>query len=176
MNLGIPNYEGKFVYENDEVLLLYNKFASEVIGKTIDCSWIAFLRSDGKWLEGLPIILQIDNKNYEICWMKFSDISITQNSINVNQPFNWMDSEDEELLCDWKKDDLPSLQNAIGQSIKSIKVLEARHSFGENHIWLPNGIEFILENGYLSIFNNLDQNGISNEEWQDEFHRLVEVS
>jgi hypothetical protein len=175
MNLGIPNYSGKFVHEHGEILSLYNTFANEVIGKTIRCSWIAILKNDGRWLKGLPIVLNIDHENYEICWMKFSDVSITKNLIDIHQPFNWMNSEDEELLCDWKKDELPILQSIVGQSITKVQILEAEHSFGENLIWMPNGIEFTLSNGYLSIFNNLDENGIADLEWQGDHYRLVEV-
>lgn len=174
--LGIPDYETTFVYTTDEIVSLCHSLAEETVGKTIECSWVAILRSDNRWLKGLPIILQIGNNSHEICWMKFSDLSITKNLINVAQPFNWMDSEDEELLCDWKKDSLPVLQKVIGQSIVNIKVLEARHSFGDNQTWLPNGIEFILSSGHLSIFNNLDENGVSIDKLEGEFFRLIEVA
>jgi hypothetical protein len=174
--LGIPNYETNFVYTTDEILSLCRNLAREIIGKTIECSWVAILRSDEHWLKDLPIILRIGGNNYEVCWMKFSDLSITKNLINVQDGFNWMDSEDEELLCDWQKNGLPKLQAVIGQSIKSIQLLEAQYSFGDNQTWLPNGVEFILSNGYLSIFNNLDENGISLNKWEGDFYRLTKIS
>ena len=152
----------------EEVLALCRRLAEDVVGGEIECSWVAWLCKDDTWWDGAPIIIQVSGVNYEICWSKEADCAITRNTINVHESVRWIDCE--ELTLFWKKDGLAALQNIVGQRVNKIQLIEAEVTIS-NHsdhppgwstsYWVSYGINFILTDGFLSIYNAFDTNGVT---------------
>jgi hypothetical protein len=83
--------------------------------------------------------------------------------------------KDEPRLV-WRRDATATLRRAAGQDITAVCVIEHLHrtvvvrdrrtpaNVGRrNEAWLLHGIELELQEGVLSTFNALDENGISTE-------------
>jgi hypothetical protein len=134
-----------------------------LIGQTIQSSWIAWTQEYNVWLSSDPVVLRIGEQNLEIACSEFEKVYLFWNTINV------LEAPDRGSFTDsfWKMNGLPELSRVIGQKIQQVFLLEAElrimHEGYESSTWCLNGIEFELSEGYLQVYNALDENGVSNE-------------
>jgi hypothetical protein len=150
----------------EEILALCREVLSGTIGNEIECSWVAWHHSYDQWWDDAPVILRIDGVNYEFCWQKTSDFALTRDTIDVRREVKWTNSEDSLLF--WKKDALPRLQAVVGKRIIGLQlqghqvvtdIPSVRENYGD--FMEPVGLNFLFEDGLLSIYNSLDSNGLA---------------
>ena len=152
----IQNYSPEWVEDKEKAEALIQAFARLWVGKTIESTYVGWYVPDDEWYEDFPIIIKIDGVQFEVCWQKFDSLSITKNQIDIDNCI----SGDE--LIPYKKDALSALQRATGKRIKSVKLGMSSMTLEDKVIPMINSLDFELENGYLTIFNALDENGVSN--------------
>lgn len=66
-----------------------------------------------------------------------------------------------------RKNHLPALNQALGKRILAIELGESEMDFGGPPIRIINSVNFVLEGGYLTIFNAGDENAVSGEACRD---------
>jgi hypothetical protein len=169
---GIPNWEPKFVESTPEVLALCRGMATAIIGREIECSWVAWHHSYDEWWNNAPVILRINGVNYEICWSKESDFALTRDTIDVESPCLWADTEDS--IISWRKDALPILQNLKGRRVLTLELHEAQVTIGtpetggiSNQYWVPHSLNLTCDDAFLSIYNAFDCNGLRTAVWAE---------
>lgn len=157
-NMGwIEGYCPNWVHDKDTALELLESFAREWVGKSIDSTYVGWYTEDDTWYEDIPIVLIIGEKQYEICWHEFDDLSITENQLNLNSCMV------SGLSIPMRKNSLPVLNKAIGKTILGVELGESEMSADDKKTRIINSVNFILEAGYLTVFNALDENGVADE-------------
>ena len=104
----------------------------------------------------MPIMLVIGGEHIEICWQQFDSLSITKNQIDITNCISY------EENIPYKENAHPALNEAIGKKILRVKLGMSSMTLEEKVLPMINSVDFELENGFLAIFNALDENGLSN--------------
>jgi hypothetical protein len=149
---GIENYEPDFTEDFDDALQMCRRFKWQIIGGTIEKTWVAWQEGNDSWFADVPIILRIGGNNFEICWTKFADFAFTSSLINVEKPVFWGGGNETPL--NWRLNSLTTLQNAVGQRVNGIQLIG---------LGVPFYLSFQLEQGQLLIYNAGDENGVSDQ-------------
>lgn len=153
----IKHHSPTWVSRLEEALPLLEHHAGIWVGQCIEETWVGLLPGHGSWWADFPIILVIGGIQYEICWQKFADLAITQGQINVRNA--WANGQRVPM----RKNHLPALNQALGKRILAIELGESEMDFGGPPIRIINSVNFVLEGGYLGIFNAGDENAVSGE-------------
>lgn len=176
--LGIPKYEPFFFNDSNLFLKTHKDEFDKLIGKKIARFWVMWNVKEDEWYPLGPVILEIENNHYEFCADKLDDFSFTINAINMQEQLDWYGLGDEMPLV-WKENGKQEMQICINLPIVDINILtynflgsytESGKPFESG--FMMHGIEFKLneKNGpiaYFSIFNALDQNGLSSEKIEE---------
>lgn len=157
----IAGYRPIWINDREEAIKELQTFAVAWVGSKIEKTYVGWFIEDNSWYEDIPIVLVIGGKQYEICWNKFDDLAITQGQIDVK---NCIVSGGKIPM---KENALPELERAIGNTIVGVELGESEM----NGSAIINSVNLILEGGYLTIYNNLDENGVSSEPCSDASQR-----
>lgn len=176
--LGIEEYKPNFSTNAFEFIDKHKSDLQNLIGKQIKCYHLQWETKENTWNEDGPIILEIDNVQYEFTAYQLDEFSLTLNKINLFEKLDWYGAEDEMPLI-WKKNPIEEINICLDKRIEEIYILE--HSIisdieGEsekknffkqltNSDFFIVGIEFKL-NGIencLQLSNGLDCNVIKIE-------------
>ena len=155
----IQDYSPVYIDTTSDLIEVVKTIICPFIGQELKESWIGWMDEDDCWWEDMPIILQIGNERLEICWNQFQDVSITKNQIPVDGSAHFT-MEDASI----KKNAHKVLNKFMGKTITAIEVGETTMSMGDSGlVWIPNSINFIFGEDFLSIYNGLDENQVSDE-------------
>ena len=149
----IKGYHPQWTNDREQAIKALQTFASAWVGAKIEKIYVGSFTEYDSWYEDFPVILVIGGKQYEICWNKTDALSITEDQIGIE---NW-DAPEERVVI--RVDALPELERAVGHTIIGVELGESEM----NRAAIINSVNLILEDGYLTIFNNLDENGVSSE-------------
>ena len=152
----IQGYKPEWVLDKAKAEELIAAWSRKWAGKSIEKTFVGWYKPDNSWYEDLPIILIIDGEQIEICWQQFDSLSITKNQIDVNNCISY----DERIP--YRENALSALNKSIGKKVLSVKLGMSSMTLEDKVIPMINSVDFELENGYLTIFNALDENGVSN--------------
>ena len=149
---------------------------------------------ENEWFPDGPVILEIDNSQYEFTANKLDEFSLTINSINLDEKLDWY-GMGQEIPLSWKENGKEELLESLDQPIEAVRILtynyigeyiedkKSPQNVGRKHEtgYMLHGIEFVLKKKYLhdtsnhfTIFNALDQNGVTSTEAQqnDQIRRI----
>ncbi len=126
-----------------------------VIGATINRYETAELQlDDGTWIPwpDLPIRLYINTGGViAISWSRFDDLWITR---DLSLPFSI-----EGSTIRWVSHGIEGINAAIGTPIRSVMLGQGDVSIGGKEVAIWTRLIIQLDNGWLEIFNALDENG-----------------
>ncbi|VXA91537.1 conserved hypothetical protein [Flavobacterium sp. 9AF] len=183
--LGIAKYEPNFFDDVNLFLITQKDKFEKLIGKSISRFWVMWDVKENEWYPDGPVILEIDGNNYEFCAYQLDDFSFTLNTIDLTEKLDWYGMGDE-LPLSWMENGKQDLKVSLNQPISAVNILTYNFKSknietGESHEtgFMMHGIEFEIENEsrtttYFSVFNALDQNGLSSErvEQDDQIKRI----
>lgn len=183
---GITTYEPNFFDDANLFFKTQKDKLGKLIGKSISRFWIMWDEKENEWYPDGPVILEIDGNNYEFCAYQLDDFSFTLNTIDLAEKLDWYGMGDE-LPLNWKENGKKDLEVSLNRPISAVNILTYNFKSknvetGEPHEtgFMMHGIEFELENQngaatYFSIFNALDQNGLSSKrvEQEDQIKRII---
>lgn len=152
----IEGYKPEWVHDKDKAEELVERWSKKWIGKSIGKTFVGWYEPDDSWYEDLPIILFIGGDRIEICWQKFDSLSITKNQIDITDCISY------EEKIPYKENAHPALNEVIGKKILNVKLGMSSMTLEKKVMPMINSLDFELENGFLTIFNELDENGLSN--------------
>ncbi|RAO09377.1 hypothetical protein GUI43_03718 [Micromonospora noduli] len=119
-----------------------------------------------EWFADCPVVLDFAGERLEVNHQKFDDLSITWNSVDVTRPPVWSTSDDFRLV--WR-DDAPAVLAALrGQRLEAVELLEwAGGDLADGSVAV--GLRF--SDGWLALYNPLDENGIAFGQLEPEYRR-----
>lgn len=179
MNMfGLTNFAPTIFKSSEQLKSLFGREFSGLLGYSIEKTWVLWNYHFDKWWTEWPVILQINNGGQlEVFVQDYDKLGLSWNSIDPKAPL-FPDSNGTGDHLGWKEDALPELCNILGHKIKKISAIEYKFNMDvlmdrqnpqlEGKLidfgWILNGIEFKIDDAYLSIDNRLSGCGISNSE------------
>ena len=149
--LGIKGYEPTFFSDKNEFMREHGEGLRRLKGSQLEAIITVHHVKDGEFWSDCPVILVIGGKQVEFC--SFKDcVSVTWDEIDVNEGLDWYGSQNLQL--EWQKNMVEIVTSLIGEKIEKVEIIEA--SLG-----ILNGIGFQIGASYFSIFNALDETGLS---------------
>lgn len=115
----IKGYRPQWINDKEEAIKTLQTFASAWVGANIEKTYIGWFTEYDSWYEDFPVILVVGGKQYEICWNKVDDLSITEDQIDIE---NW-DAPEERVVI--RENALPELERAIGKKIIGVELGES---------------------------------------------------
>ncbi len=182
--LGVSNYEPSFFSDSNKFRVEFASRLRKIVGKNIKKFWVMWDKRENEFFPDGPIVLEIEGDQYEFCASELDKFSLTINNIDLNKNLNWYGMGDELPLI-WKENGKEELKNYLNRQIEEINILtynfvtetisdiKQHENIGKksNTGFMLHGIEFVLkeesqsdEKNFFSVFNALDQNGITNIE------------
>lgn len=165
-----------FVRNVEGLLKVHRCGLRGLCGKTLNATWLAWDEDTGTWLKDEAVIFSVGSDNLEIVFWKLDEVALTWNAIDVTTRPAWVTDWDRDRSLTWRRDALPALTNVVGKTITGVSVIEYRfqtvvledrkhiENAGTYHeAWLLHGLEFHLGEHRLQVFNNLDENGITDD-------------
>lgn len=146
---GITDYKPTF-YTNANLFLSEQRpHLSKIIEQEITAIWTVHDANTNEHWADCPIVVQLNAIQFEFNALYDNEIAITWNSIDLSKKISWFNSPD--LILEWRMNEVQQSKNYIGQKINDILLMELKNC------GFLNGIYISLENGYLTLFNNLDE-------------------
>lgn len=171
---GIKNYTPTFYEDKNKFIEEHRNKLRSLIGLNIDEVWTVHDASDGLFWGDSPVIIGVKGKQLEFCSFKDNEIAVTWDEIDLEEKLDWYGNRD--LNLEWRKNAIENINDIIGQAIKKIEVIEMMFDSKENHPFstlLLHGLGFVIEKGYLSIFNAFNEIGFSYS--RDERHLYTKI-
>jgi hypothetical protein len=152
--IGIQSYHPT---EYRELSLFYD-YACNVFANTKNKKiggYKAVFNQEGDFCVDCPLIIQIDNINYEISTSQDELISLTTNAIDLKEEIVWLEKD----KWTWKNSGLTIMDNLIGRKINSISVIgldygdigKAIHGILFNCTNDDNSFELLIRTNYDKI-------------------------
>ena len=152
----IEGYSPQWVLKKQEALETVSRFGERWIGRTIEETYVGWYSKDDSWYADLPVILVIGGEQFDVCWQKFDSLSITNGQLSKY----CCKSYGEEFP--YRKDALVELSCSVGKKIEAVELGMSSMTLDGELIPMINSLDFYLVGGFLSIFNALDENGVTN--------------
>ncbi|GAE29325.1 hypothetical protein [Halalkalibacter hemicellulosilyticus] len=168
--LSIKNYTPTFYEDTNKFIEEYKDKLGSLIGRKIDEIWTVHNALDGLFWADCPVIISIEGERLEFCSFRDSELAVTWNEIALEEKLDWYGSS--ELNLEWRKNAIEKIHHIIGQPIKKMEVIEMRVDSNEKSPWLL-GLGFVVEKGFLAIFNAHDETGFSHS--RNEQHLYKEI-
>ncbi len=169
--LGILDYEPE-LFDTTETFInsFYDKLI-KTIGSTLEDYWLIWKIRDNEWLSDGPVILKINNTQFEFTAFQLQ-FGLTIDKIDLTNKLDWYGSGDELPLI-WNNKSNKGIDNLLGRKILDVNIITHKlvidliNGKRVESEFMLHGIEFTFEkkdildkNNYLQIFNALDENGI----------------
>lgn len=152
----IQGYSPNWVLEKAKAEELIDRYSREWIGKSIEASYVGWYTPDDTWYEDMPIVLIVGGEQFEICWQQFDSLSISKNQIDLNNCISYNEA------VPYKKNALEALNKCIDKTITAVKLGMSSMTLEDKVIPMINSVDFYMESGFLTIYNALDENAVSN--------------
>lgn len=166
--LGIPGYDPQLHSSMSSLLDAAGDDLLSLLGLRLDAIWLAWSLDEDAWWEALPVVLQLEQTQFEFCAWELNKLTVSLNLIDLAAPINYLNLQ--ELHLAWRVNPLAEFQPLIGQRLHSITALEVYYrvqagvvdrSGANPDAWIPYGLELQFDAANLTLFNNLDRNGMT---------------
>jgi len=174
----------QFLETASAVIDTYGSDLRGIVGATLTDAWVAWDLEHDEWFNDEPVVFEFNGRQLEACFNQLSQFAITWDSIDLNQPPNWMDCFDGMPL-EWRRNGHETLTAAIGAKLENIVIVE--HIFrttvlenerdpetiGESsECWMLYAMEFQFNTCSVVLYNALDENGLQNKPFSgDDFSK-----
>lgn len=150
-DFGIKGYQPVWLNGVAETMTSHADRLRTLLGRRLTDTWLVWDESDDEWFADCPVLLDFAGEQIEINHQKFDDLSITWNTVNRATPISWTPTFD----LSWRN--APTLTALRGNTLQSLDLLEwTGHDLAAGSAALGFG----FADGYLSIYNALDENGL----------------
>ncbi|MEV4720136.1 hypothetical protein AB0J94_23295 [Micromonospora noduli] len=165
-DFGIDGYQPRWLNGEDSVARHHGGRLARLVGRTLRSPWVVWEAEHDEWFADCPVVLDFAGERLEVNHQKFDDLSITWNSVDVTRPPVWSTSDDFRLV--WR-DDAPAVLAALrGQRLEAVELLEwAGGDLADGSVAV--GLRF--PDGWLTLYNALDENGIAFGQLEPEYRR-----
>jgi hypothetical protein len=168
--LGINGYSPMVFEDIDAFRATHGGDLKSLVGQQIQTTWAMWSRVDDEWFSDGPVILMVNNRQLELAAFQFG-FAITTDAIDRSKPIRWYLGEEEAddgLGLYWRENAPHLLELSAGKTITAIELFESRVTVGDAGWWNFDGVGFRLEQGYLAVYNNLDELGLADKPQEDQ--------
>jgi hypothetical protein len=181
---GLENYQPDIFTGIGSLMSEYGHALKNLTGRKIKSVWVAWDCLNDCWYSDFPIVMDIEGQRIELCHRKLDQLAVSMNTIILSQRICL---DHNKVIREWRKDALPEFIAIKGNRIRGIELIEHRirvnadchkgdaGQLGEYTAWVPGGIGFELDDGYISICNGLDKNQINIRRNSGEDIRIYKV-
>ncbi|MFC1751190.1 hypothetical protein ACFL2V_20595 [Pseudomonadota bacterium] len=186
-HIGISEFMFKPEYISNTQKFLDKKreFLLAFIGSELKESWAVWDLEDDEWFKDGPILLIFENSKMVFCTNKLEELSVTNEDINLTSKPNvsWA-----EFDLAWRKNPIKEINNLLGKDLKKMYVTESEFTGSVEESknnpelvgtrvseWYLSGLDMEFSGGCISLFNALDENGVSDCADNDKGTRRIEV-
>lgn len=134
----------------------------ELIGSKLTDVWLAWHTDHDEWFSDEAVVFRFGQRQLEACHIQISQLLITWNTVDLEQPPSWLGCYGEMPLV-WQKDRHPSIVPALNATLEDIAMVEYLPQAPANSRELLYALEFKFDSGSLSMYNALDENGLKSE-------------
>ncbi len=152
--LGINKYELNCFSKIVDIEEIYGQIFNALIGQSIHSYFVQWNQNENNWNEDGPIILLINEKQYEFTAYQL-EYSLTIDKINLTNKLDWYGGGNE-IPLKWTKNVFKNINIILHKPITNIYALE----YGQGSSFDLVGFEFEFEGtkDCLHISNGLDCN------------------
>lgn len=162
-DFGIATYRPRWLEGQAAVAAAHGRRLASLVGRRLTRTWAVWDPDDDTWFADGPVLFDFDGEQVEINHQKLSDLSITWNSISPADPIRW-----PELCLCWRDDAPEALAALRGRTLRSVDLLEWA---SEDLAYGMVAVCFRFDEGPLTIYNALDENGLSRDEPDPAYQR-----
>lgn len=165
LRFGIHGYEPQWLNGRDSIAAAHGRLLAGLHGSTLRHVWLVWDLGSDEWFTDAPVLLEFGTEQVEIDHQKFDDLSITWNSIDPVRAI-------EEPMTDlaWRSEPLPALAELPGRELRRVELLEWIGGAGDMASGsIAIGLEFSSK--WLTIFNALDENGMTDDPPDEGYRR-----
>lgn len=138
-----------------------------MIGEKLREAWLVWDVDGDEWFSDEPVVLRFGERMLALSFSYLSRLSLMEAQWSER---NFPEVVPGEFQTRWRDDAHPCVRNVIGSTLSAVEgvgfLMATRAIDGteQRDAWLLNGIGFKFEDGkYLTIFNALDTNAMSNK-------------
>lgn len=154
--LEIPGYRPVWRRGAPEITAHWGELVAGFAGRRLEQIWLLY-SPDGDWFSDAPVVIQLDDTLLEICHHKLKELSVTVDTINLDQPVEW---PWEGWSWGWRACDLEGTSTLIRQRINSVDLVEwcgGRDDIANGTV----AVRIDVDDETLLVFNGLDENAVA---------------
>ncbi|MFG1811064.1 hypothetical protein [Streptomyces sp. NPDC049040] len=170
-DFGIAGYRPAWLDRRSDIVQEHGQRLRGLAGRTLTRVWTVWDLRNDKWFCDCPVLFDFDGKQVEINHHRLNDLSLTWNTIDPTFPVRWPGFD-----LQWCPEPFPGLQALRGLPLKAAELLEwTDRDVAQGNAGIPEllewtggdvaqgnaGISFAFETGRVTVFNALDENGVS---------------
>ncbi|MEU7295713.1 hypothetical protein AB0A76_21250 [Streptomyces exfoliatus] len=152
-DFGIAGYQPAWSDGRSHVVQEHGHRLRGLTGRTLTRVWMVWDLRNDEWFCDCPVLFDFDGQQVEIHHHKLGDLSLTWNMIDPTHPIRWPGFD-----LQWRPEPFPGLQALRGLPLKGVELLEwIGGDVAQGNV----DISFAFETGRVTVFNALDENGVS---------------
>ncbi|MEU9992961.1 hypothetical protein AB0E10_40555 [Streptomyces sp. NPDC048045] len=155
-DFGIAGYRPAWLHGRRDVDREHGHRLRGLVGRPLTRVWMVWDLQDDEWFCDCPVLFDFDGEQVEVNHHKFDDLSLTWNTIDPTRSVRWPGFD-----LRWRPEPLPELQALRGLVLKGAELLTWT---GRDAAQGTVDVGFAFETGRVTVFNALDENGLSFDE------------
>lgn len=169
-----------FLHSVESVLSKHGDQLRGLIGRELTAVKVVWDLDDDSWFADEPVVLIFGDIQLEIVFWQLYELALNWNTIDMNQAPNWFGCYGDMNL-EWRDCCHAGTTTAIGQTVSDLRLVElfseskvstrSDDAGNEDGIWWLHALEFQFTKATLTIFNALDENGITADRLTHERYR-----
>jgi hypothetical protein len=178
----------RFLDSVESVLSVHGDRLRNLVGCQLTDANIVWDVNDKSWFADEPVLLIFGDHQLEIVFWQLNELAINWNTINLNASPNWFGCYGDMEL-EWRDCDHPAVTGAIGRHVTELVLIECHFetevlqdrqnpaNVGNRHAsWLLHALQLQFDNAILTVFNALDENGLSTDRLDGDGFRQTQLS
>ncbi|MEA5364104.1 hypothetical protein VA596_31540 [Amycolatopsis sp., V23-08] len=154
---GIEGHEPRWLDGRRAITAAHGTRLASLRGRRLDHAWLAWDLDDDEWFTGCPVLFDFEGEQVELNHQKFTDFSITWNTVDpIGRP-SWESEGEPPFRLAWRDDADPDLAALRGRELRSVELVEWAGKGAD----LGDGmtaVRFAFDGGAVVVANALDEN------------------
>lgn len=157
-DFGIAGYRPEWRTGLEAVRAACGPRLRQLAGRRLTRSGTVWDLEADEWFADAPVFLDFDGEQVEVNHQKFDELSITWNTGDPTASITW--PTDGGLQLEWRSDAPAELAALRGQRLRTVDLLEWCPADTRDLANETIAVHFGFEQGSLTIYNALDENGL----------------
>ncbi|MEI8406333.1 MULTISPECIES: hypothetical protein [unclassified Kribbella] len=157
----IEGYQPRWLNGRRAVADAHGRRLGALVGRRLDRVWLVWDRGADEWFAFGPVLLDFGGEQVEVNHQKFSDLSITWNTVDPVGQATWSNGDDDPEVytfhLGWRHDARPELAVLEGRQLTAVELLEwTGGDVADGMV----AVSFVFADERMTISNALDENAL----------------